>query len=278
MIIEIIKFFVYAVTIVIISKFILVKALRGLAENLNLKPRTIGNISGVATSIPEFLTVIISSIKGLANTSIYNILSSNIINFIQYITSIIIHKNQKQLKNKAIIIQLVFVFLTILIPVILLKNEKDITLIMAIIFIILYFIFTWITKKVHEKYMDKKEIWQEYEEIEEEKRKQNKKSYIYVLYIILAGILLYVIGNALGNVLENLAEKFNIAEYILGILLGFITSIPELITFFESQKHYKEKEEKKALGVIEATNNLLTSNMLNLFIIQALGIIVYSLI
>lgn len=278
MIIEIIKFFVYAVTIVIISKFILVKALRGLAENLNLKPRTIGNISGVATSIPEFLTVIISSIKGLANTSIYNILSSNIINFIQYITSIIIHKNQKQLKNKAIIIQLVFVFLTILIPVILLKNEKDITLIMAIIFIILYFIFTWIMKKAHEKYMDKKENWQEYEEIEEEKRKQNKKSYIYVLYIILAGILLYVIGNALGNVLENLAEKFNIAEYILGILLGFITSIPELITFFESQKHYKEKEEKKALGVIEATNNLLTSNMLNLFIIQALGIIVYSLI
>ena len=278
MIIEIIKFFVYAVTIVMISKFILVKALRGLAEKLNLKPRTIGNISGVATSIPEFLTVIISSIKGLANTSIYNILSSNIINFIQYITSIIIHKNQKQLKNKAIIIQLVFVFLTILIPVILLKNEKDISLIMAIIFIILYFIFTWITKKVHEKYMDKKENWQEYEEIEEEKRKQNKKSYIYVLYIILAGILLYVIGNALGNVLENLAEKFNIAEYILGILLGFITSIPELITFFESQKHYKEKEEKKALGVIEATNNLLTSNMLNLFIIQALGIIVYSLI
>ena len=100
MIIEIIKFFVYAVTIVIISKFILVKALRGLAENLNLKPRTIGNISGVATSIPEFLTVIISSIKGLANTSIYNILSSNIINFIQYITSIIIHKNQKALLCK----------------------------------------------------------------------------------------------------------------------------------------------------------------------------------
>ena len=278
MILEIIKFFVYAFLIVVISKYILVKSLRKLAENLKLKPRTIGNISGVATSIPEFLTVIISSIKGLANTSIYNILSSNIINFIQYITSIIIHKNQKQLKNKAIIIQLVFVFLTILIPVILLKNEKDITLIMAIIFIILYFIFTWITKKVHEKYMDKKENWQEYEEIEEEKRKQNKKSYIYVLYIILAGILLYVIGNALGNVLENLAEKFNIAEYILGILLGFITSIPELITFFESQKHYKEKEEKKALGVIEATNNLLTSNMLNLFIIQALGIIVYSLI
>ena len=47
MIIEIIKFFVYAILIVMISKYILVKALRRLAENLNLKPQTVGNISGI---------------------------------------------------------------------------------------------------------------------------------------------------------------------------------------------------------------------------------------
>ena len=57
-----------------------------------------------------------------------------------------------------------------------------------------------------------------------------------------------------------------------------ITSIPELVTFFESQKHYKEKKDKNLLGVIEATNNLLTSNMLNLFIIQAIGIGIYILL
>ena len=77
----------------------------------------------------------------------------------------------------------------------------------------------------------------------------------------------------MGNNLENLAEIFKIPESILGILLGFITSIPELITFFESQKYYKNNEEEKMLGVVEATHNLLTSNMLNLFIIQSLGIL-----
>ena len=47
--------------------------------------------------------------------------------------------------------------------------------------------------------------------------------------------------------LENLKVAFNIPEAIIGIALGFITSLPELITFFESQKHYKKKTQKKEL-------------------------------
>ncbi len=272
MIVEIVKFFIYAMLIVMISKLMLVKALRKLSESLKLKPRTIGNIAGVATSIPEFLTVTVSSFKGLANTSLYNILSSNIINFIQYILSIIINKNYKELRNKAIIIELIIVIVTILIPIFLLNYEKEIDVKFALTFIILYIVFLIIIKKVHEKYFYEEKS--EEEDVLDEKVKSTKK-YVYILIIILSGILLYIIGNALGDVLENLSELFGIAEFILGILLGMITSIPELITFFESQKHYREKESNKLLGVIEATNNLLSSNMINLFLIQSLGIIIY---
>ena len=272
MTVEIVKFFIYAMLIVIISKFMLVKALRKLSKSLNLRPRTIGNIAGVATSIPEFLTVTVSSFKGLASTSLYNILSSNIINFIQYILSIIINKNYKELENKAIIIELIIVGVTILIPIFLLNYEKEIDVKFALTFIILYIVFSIIIKKVHEKYFNEEKS--EEEEVLEEKVKSTKK-YVYILIIILSGILLYIIGNALGDVLGNLSELFGIAEFILGILLGMITSIPELITFFESQKHYRKESKNKLLGVIEATNNLLSSNMINLFLIQSIGIIIY---
>ena len=67
------------------------------------------------------------------------------------------------------------------------------------------------------------------------------------------------------------------SQVIIGILLGFITSIPELITFFESQRHYKNRDSNNMLGVVEATNNLLTSNMLNLFMIQSIGILIYAI-
>ena len=280
MLIEIIKFLIYSILIVMISKYMLVKALRKLAENLKLKPRTIGNIAGIATSIPELLTVTISSFRGLMGTSVYNIISSNVINFIQYSVSLIVNKNHKAIKNKGIIIQNILVILTIIFPIILLTLENTFNIIIAFMLIIMYFIFYWISKKVHEKYLnyEDKKIEEREKEQKEKGKNRNKQSLIYVGYILIAGILLYFIGDALGSVLENLSESFGIAESILGVLLGMITSIPELVTFFEAQNHYKKEEDKNLLGVIEATNNLLTSNMLNLFVIQAIGILIYILI
>ena len=96
------------------------------------------------------------------------------------------------------------------------------------------------------------------------------------MLLIACSILLFVVGDLLGKTLETLCYRFKIPEIIIGILLGFITSIPELITFFESQKHYKESDNEEE-GVIEATNNLFTSNILNLFIIQSIGILVYKI-
>ena len=279
---EMIKFFIYSILIVVISKYILVKALRKLAENLKLKPRTIGNIAGMATSIPELLTVTVSSFRGLIGTSLYNIISSNVINFIQYIISLIINNNHKVIKNTGIVIQNILVILTIIFPIILLKLGNTLNIIIAGILVVMYVIFYWISKRIHERYLN--DVENQFEEInfeENEDEKENDKSkqlFIYVGYILIASILLYFIGDALGNVLESLSESFGIAEWILGILLGVITSIPELVTFFESQKHYKKEEDKNLLGVIEATNNLLTSNMLNLFIIQAIGIVIYIIV
>lgn len=280
MIIEIIKFFVYSLIIVAISKFILVKALRGLAENLNLGAKIVGEIAGIATSIPELLTVAIASFKGMLGTTFYNIISSNVINFLQYFLSIVLNKNYKAIKNKGIIIQIILVILTIMIPIGLLKLENSLNIILAIILILLYFVFIIISKKVHIKYLsaEEKEIIKEEEKKESIEKNKKKATIIYIIWILLAGILLYFIGDKLGIVLENLANMFGIPEYILGILLGFVTSIPELITFFEAQRYYKKEEDKIMLGVIEATNNLLTSNILNLFVIQAIGIIIYRLI
>ena len=96
-----------------------------------------------------------------------------------------------------------------------------------------------------------------------------------ICILIITAVLLFFVGELLGNTLENLCRKFNVPELMIGIILGFATSIPELITFFEAQKHHS-KEQNNIHGVVEATNNLLTSNMMNLFIIQSIGILIAS--
>ena len=274
MFIEIIKFIVYSGLIVLISKYILVTTLRKLAEALNLKPKTVGDVSGYATSVPELLTITTSSLRGLTGASVYNILSSNVINLIQYLGAILLNKNISKLRNKAILTDLILVFFTIIIPIIFLKFNIELKLAVVPLFIILYILFRFLNNHVHKLYLKSEDAELE-EEIEEEKLEQKKNSknvIIYVLVLIITGILLFVVGELLGDTLENLCNLFGVSEVIVGILLGFVTSLPELITFFEAQRYYK-KIDDDMLGVVEATNNLLTSNILNLFAIQTIGII-----
>lgn len=273
MFIGILKFLMYSMVIVIISKYVLVRLLRAFALNLNLSSKTVGNIAGVATSMPELLTVSFSAFAGLIDTSIYNIISSNTINLLQYILAVFLNKNQTQLKNKGLKIELLLVVFTIIIPVLMLIFNIDFRIQIVPIFLILFAFFYYINANVHKLYLKKEKK----EKFKNNVKNNKLKAFIivkYTIYLLVTSVILYLIGNELSKALEELARIFNIPEIMLGIALGFITSLPELITFFESQKHHKEE---KTEGIVEATNNLLASNILNLFIIQSVGIIIINL-
>lgn len=282
---ELIKFIILSLGIVGIAKYLLVPVLRKISQLLELGPKASGNIAGFATSVPELLTVVFSSSAGFISTSIYNILSSNVINLIQYIFSIYLNKNQKYISNKAIKIDLLLVIITIVIPSILLGFNIELNSNVVIVFVLLLALFYYINYNTHKLYLRKEEQEILEEEIKEEekeyrfKRKNKKTIVLYWIYLILIAVALYVIGEWLSGSLTNLSNIFGFPEMILGILLGVITSIPELITFIEAQRKEKSKnsEEANKLGVIEATNNLLTSNLLNLFAIQSIGIIIYTI-
>lgn len=279
MFLEIVQFIIFSGLIVIIAKQILVKNLREFAESLKLKPKIVGDIAGVATSIPELLTIGISSFNGLISTSIYNVVSSNIINLIQYFSAIFLNKNQKNLKNRAIKVDLLLVIITILIPILIISMKIELKSVVVPAFVILYIGFKKVNNNVHKLYLKEvdKEIEKEIEEDENSQKNSSRTAVKNVLILICAAIALFIIGELLGNTLESLSGKFNVPEFVLGIVLGFVTSLPELITFIESQKHHKNLE-NDMVGVVEATNNLLMSNVLNLFIIQSIGIVIFTIL
>lgn len=238
MFIEIIKFIIYSGLIVLISKYILVTTLRKLAETMNLKAKTVGDIAGYATSVPELLTITTSSLRGLTGASVYNILSSNVINLIQYLGAILLNKNTSKLRNKAIVIDLVMVFFTIAIPIVFLKLDIELKLAVVPLFIILYILFMVLNNNVHKLYLknEDKELEEEIEEERIEQKKNPGKVLRYVFVLIVTGVLLFIIGEMLGDTLENLCNLFGVSEVVVGILLGFVTSLPELITFFWGSK------------------------------------------
>lgn len=277
MFLELIKFLMYSILIVLISKYILVRLLRSFALNLNLSSKAVGNIAGIATSIPELLTVSFSAFAGLISTSVFNIISSNTINLCQYILAVFLNKNQKQLKKRGLKIELLLVLFTILIPIFMLVLDIDFEIQVVPIFILLFIFFYYINSNLHKLYFKKEDEEISNEQNNSKKNSKKSKTFItikYIIYLLITSVVLYWIGDQLSIVLEELAKIFNISEIVLGIALGFITSLPELITFFESQKHHKDE---KTEGIVEATNNLLASNTLNLFVIQSIGIIITKL-
>ena len=288
---EVVQFLFYTGLIVIISKYVLVRTLRSLAENLKLKPKTVGDIAGVATSVPELLTISASSLSGLNTAGIYNIISSNVINLIQYFAAILLNKNQKFFRNKDIFIDVILVIITIILPILVVWVGVEVDLKMVPILLLLYIGFVRIDRNAHKLYLKDAEDANDVEDVKyvgdvkktkHENKEWQKGSQVdkktvakNICILIITAVLLFFIGELLGNTLENLCRKFNVPELMIGIILGFATSIPELITFFEAQKHHS-KEQNNIHGVVEATNNLLTSNMMNLFIIQSIGILIAS--
>ena len=282
---EIVQFLFYTGLIVVISKYLLFRTLRSLAENLKLKPKTVGDIAGVATSVPELLTISASSLSGLNTAGIYNIISSNVINLIQYFAAILLNKNQKFFRNKAIFIDVILVIITIILPILVVWVGVEVDLKMVPILLLLYIGFVRIDRNAHKLYLkdaedandvgDVKKTKHENKEWQKGSQVDKKTVAKNICILIITAVLLFFVGELLGNTLGNLCRKFNVPELMIGIVLGFATSIPELITFFEAQKHHS-KEQNNIHGVVEATNNLLTSNMMNLFIIQSIGILIAS--
>lgn len=276
---ELIEFIIYSILLVFIVKNFLIKALRELGNVLNLEPKTVGDIAGIATSMPELISVFFTSLQGMFAASIFNILSSNIINLIQYLVSIYSNKNQKFLQNYALKSDIIMVVLTILIPLISIILNIELNIFFVPIFIMLFILFYIINRNTHKLYLSKIKT-SEIREIEEEKKRVKGKKGIAIkniIILVIIGGVLFTIGELLGNTVKSLSQRYNMEEWFIGIALGLITSIPELITFIESQKNYK-KEENQIEGVVEATNNLLTSNIINVFVVLTIGIVVTAMI
>ena len=92
----------------------------------------------------------------------------------------------------------------------------------------------------------------------------------------------------IDEILESGSKMRNARTVIAGVLcalmiccmLGNAYTVKgkEMLLAPENKEKKKNTEMANKIGVIEATNNLLTSNLLNLFVIQSIGTIIYTII
>ncbi|MEC7987911.1 MAG: sodium/calcium exchanger protein, partial [Myxococcota bacterium] len=96
-----------------------------------------------------------------------------------------------------------------------------------------------------------------------------------IILIVLGLLGIVVTGNYLGMVAESIVNTLNVPQWAVGWILGVITSLPELTTFFAVFAAGKNSLSDNDCQ--ESLDNLAASNMSNLGLIYPIGIVVFLL-
>ena len=99
------------------------------------------------------------------------------------------------------------------------------------------------------------------------------------LVSLVTGIAVIIFaGRCLGGSADALVNELGTPAWLIGWVLGFITSVPEMASFFEIYRLEKSRGRLPLLNDTQAAlDALVASNMSNLCIILPAGIIVFSL-
>lgn len=256
---------VCAVFTVISVRFLLMPGIDMVCSTLKFSTKTRGQIIGYATSVPELSIVLISALNGIFDAGLWNIVSSNVINWLLFMTAVLVFKQQVELINKRFVDELLFGLLSVIIPLALHRFFPKPAL--GPVFFLLALFFAY--KMVDHFLYNRDEI------IIEETGPPRHGMTLGIFMIVIGIIAILLAGKFIGTNAKSLIISLGAPSWMIGWILGMVTSIPEFTSFFEI---YRVEKKRNQLHLTQDTQQALdamvTSNMMNLCIILPVGIVV----
>jgi len=250
--------------IVLSVRFLIVPGINQASLALKFDSKARGQLLGYVTSIPELVIVISSAVSGVFDAGFWNIASSNIINWVLFLIAVFAFRQYRDLKNKAFIDEISFGLISVALPLILYAFDLKGSALLATCLLFVFFVYKALDRKFVQRASETKEVDEEV------------RSLFYALSSIVVGaILITLSGWYLGGVAKSLVVELGVAAWMVGWILGVVSSIPEMSGFFVTfQKHYKAGTLKSLDDTQETLDALVASNMCNLGIILPVGMFV----
>ncbi len=261
--------------IVVVARFLLYKPAKAIAERLRLSERSSGQVLGYLTSAPELVTAIFVALNGFMAAVAYNILSSNVINVILAFSAAAIYGKWRELISPRLWREQLLILASIVIPIVVLATGQVEAAWTIPAFLIGYLGYVLVIRRISADSPVPHET-DEYVHVDVDHR-LSTRWYIAlnasIIVVALAG--LYFVGDALGSTVRELGTTFGVPELVLGVVIGVVTSLPELTTFFASYGWHKAQGSTRATE--EVSHNLLASNASNLLLVQTVGVAIFLL-
>jgi len=258
---------VLAIITVLSVRYILITGIDTICTRLKLSSKSKGQIIGYATSVPEFTVVISSAFAGVFTAGLWNIASSNVINWFLFSAAVLFYGQQRDMLHKKFIEEIIFAFVAVLVPLGLSVFQVGLNVPMAIGLLLLFVVY-----KILDHLLNPKTV------VPAVPYDGKSNMLIGILQLVTGIIIIIICGKYLGRYSGRLITQIGVPAWAIGWILGLITSIPELTSFFEIFRLHKKRGTIHLTDDMqEALDTLVASNFTNLGIILPIGLVIFTL-
>ena len=255
-----------AAAIILFVKYGLVAAIDQLAGALGWSAKARGQATGFATSAPELVALIAAGLSGVWEAGLWNIASSNIINAGLMLLAVLRFGQLRELFNRRFADEIGFALTGVVAPLLLMTFGFDTHWIAIPVLFGLFVVYRVADKKLNPPTQSTAE--------------EGVGSLpLGLVLTVVALVFIAVAGVFLGDATKAVVEQMGIRPAIAGWILGVVTSLPEVVTFFSVYATAKREGKLKGLeDTQEVLDNLAASNMSNTALIYPFGLSVFLLV
>jgi Ca2+/Na+ antiporter len=262
---------VSAAAIIFFVKFGLLRGIDNIANAMSWSAKSRGQVTGYATSVPELVCLVSAGLAGVWEAGLWNIASSNIINSGLMLCAVLFYRQFGELLNVRFIDEIGFASLAVLIPILLMHFGMDQQWYLVPILLGFFVIYRFVDRRINRVSPDA------ISDSESEKAAVGSLPFGIILGIC-ALIAIAIAGIFLGDATAKVVDQMGVSPEVAGWILGVVTSIPELVSFFAIYAASKRAGKSHSLNdTQEALDNLTGSNMANVSIVYPIGLAAYLL-
>jgi Ca2+/Na+ antiporter len=258
---------VSAAAIILCVKFGLLRGIDQVANAMQWSAKARGQVTGYATSVPEFVCLVSAGLAGVWEAGLWNIASSNIINVGLMLLAAFSYRQFGELLNARFMDEIGFAALAVAVPVVLMQAGMDTQWYLVPILLGFFVVYRVVDTRINRPDKDEKKPQEAVGNLS-----------LGLTVGITALIAIAIAGMFLGNATAAVVEQLGVHPAIAGWILGVVTSIPEMVSFFAIYAAARREGKLRDLNdTQEALDNLTGSNMANVGIVYPMGLLAFLL-
>ncbi len=268
------QFISLALLVVAVTRYMLLAGLQEVARAYNVPKKVQGQLLGYATSAPELVGTAATAARGLLGAGLWNIAASNIINCLLFLAAALYYRRGRTLLQRAFIGELSFTAAAVVVPLVLAGNDGWARAPWMAGLLLGFFVLYLVADRMISDKLGGSEQAPVALESAQEASSVPKRG-LFGLALLAGGMLgIIFIGKGLGEVAEVIVVGLDVPQVAVGWILGVVTSLPEMTTFFAVFAAARGDATGRAACQL-SLDNLAASNMSNLGLVYPIGILLF---